>query len=248
LEENFKTVGEAITSFKNDKGSNPTEPPAIIGADNQSFIKSKIVECSNLYENIKSLNNKLKPYTNTEVIKKTDLPAVRAIVKQMFEIQDKIYIVQGDLYDKIDEIGMQAESITLSNHPMKTEILDMKIVINKSKKALVLLAQKTPADAKEKIMQIKSIATQVRLISDKYGDNYSAEGAGKNNSIELRSSVKRFYEQVANYYWHFDELITELQKNGMDAEDWNTRVKMQNDSYESLISEYNSFVMANNGE
>lgn len=64
---------------------------------------------------------------------------------------------------------MQAESITLSNHPMKNEILDIKNVMNKSKKVFKLLAQNTPNDAKEKIQEMKSLKTQVQLISNKYG-------------------------------------------------------------------------------
>ena len=248
LGENFKTVGEAITQYKNDKGSNPTEPAAIIGGENQAFIKSKIVECSNLYEKIKSLNNSLKPYTQGDMIEKSNLPKVKSIVNEMYETLDKIYDVHEALYDRMDDIGMQAEAITLSNHPMKTEILDMKNVMNKSKKVFKLVAQSSPNEAKEKIQEIKSVETQVHLIQNKYGENYSAEGAGKNNSIELRSAVKRFYEQVTNYYWHLEELMTELEKNKIEKDEWSTQLNMQKGNYELMISEYNAFVSANNGE
>lgn len=98
LGESFKTVGKAITQYKSDKGSNPTEPAAIIGTENQTFIKTKIAECSNLYEKIRSLNNSLKPFTQGNVIEKSNLPKVKTIVKEMFETLDKIYDVQEELY------------------------------------------------------------------------------------------------------------------------------------------------------
>lgn len=248
LDESFKTVGQAITDYKNDKGSNPTEPPAIIGSENQAFIKAKIAECSNLYEKIKTLNNSLKPLTPDNNLEKSNFSKVKNIVKEMYATLDKIYEVQDNLYDRIDEIGLQAESITLSNHPMKTEILDMKIVMNKSKKVFSLLAQNTPNQAKENIQEIKNLETQALLIGDKYADKYTAEGSGKNNSIELRSAVKRFFEQVANYYWHVDEIVTEIKNEKIDPEEWNTKVKMQKDNYELLVGEYNTFVSVNNGE
>lgn len=248
LDESFNTVGQAITKYKNDKGTNPTEPPAIIGVENQTYIKEKIAECSNLYEKIKTLNNSLKPLTADNNLEKSNFSKVKNIVNEMYATLDKIYEVQENLYDRIDEIGLQAESITLSNHPMKTEILDMKTVMNKSKKVFNLLAQKTPSQAKENIQEIKNIQTQAMLITDKYGEKYTAEGARKNNSIELRGAVKRFFEQVANYYWHVQEIETQLQNSNIDAEEWHTQVTMQKDNYEMLIEEYNTFVSVNNGE
>lgn len=248
LDESFKTVGQAITDYKNDKGTNPTEPPAIIGIENQAFIKTKIAECSNLYEKIKTLNNSLKPLTKDNTLEKTDFSKVKSIVDEMYATLDKIYDVQDNLYDRIDEIGLQAESITLSNHPMKTEILDMKTVMNKSKKVFSLLAQSTPNQAKENIQEIINLETQAQLISDKYGEKYTAEGSGKNNSIELRSAVKRFFEQVANYYWHVEEIITEIKNDKIDLDEWSTKVNMQKDNYELLVGEYNTFVSVNNGE
>lgn len=248
LEENFKTVGEAVKAYKADKGSNPAEPPAVVGADNQSFIKARIAACSELYEKIRSQNNSLKPLAGTESVDKNNLPAVKKLVGQMFETLDKIYGEQEALYDRIDEIGMQAEAITLSNHPMKTEILDMKNSMNKCSKVFKLFAQKTPKDAAEKLQEIKSIETQALLVRDKYGDAYSANGSGRNNSLELRSIVKDFFEKLGLYYWHVDELAKLLQSTQMDAEEWDTQVKMQKDNYQAVVTDYNAFVSANNGE
>ena len=64
----------------------------------------------NQYEKIRSLNNSLKPFTQGDDIEKSNLPKVKTIVKEMFETLDKIYDVQEELYDRIDEIGMQAEN------------------------------------------------------------------------------------------------------------------------------------------
>ena len=249
LEENFKTVSEAITDFKEEKGVDISVPPAVIGVQNQAFIKAKFEIYHKLYETIKLQNNKLKPYTieTGGDINKKDNTAVRNIVKQMNETLDQIYTLQDDMYDKLDEIGYQAEEITLRNHPMKTEILDMKNVMTKSAKIYKLMANK-PSDVKEKLPEINSILAPLTVIASKYGESYSQKTSAS-TSIELRGAVHNFYIQFDNYNFHLNNAMKGLQTNNAEVLDnWSDFIASIKDSYGLLISEYNTFADVNNNE
>lgn len=188
----------------------------------------------------KFFNNELRPlYQECRV--KTN--ATDALI-QFDEKWKALLAIEQSLYSIADNMGDQAEDITLAKHPFKAEIKDMRTMVKLARQA----SQAANVDSREAFVSqeviIASYIGEMKNLQAKYKD-YNPTGKSPRES-GLRLLVFQFFEDVSRYYKAMDAYSKCIKDVKCETYYVNDHKKTLFSSNETISDNYSGFVRANN--
>ncbi|GEM_PF-2392818 len=229
--------------------TDPLNPPAIIGAADVSFCKTKIEELKTAYAACYEQYKLVAPFftENLDIRDKKKAKEAAEAIEKYKPFAQKVYDTEYEIYTKLSELGDRAEDVTLAKHPLKNEIKDIRKTMRTTQKiAAILDEEENPSVAyiESKETELKQLNAELEAMSDKY-KNYKFSTQGNSNLGVLKDIVSSYFNNIVTPYLlpKMNTLLTKYKepKAGIG--------RMKRDylsSVESLYKHYENFVEYNN--
>lgn len=220
----------------------PTAPPVAIGTANISFFKTKWSELNVAYQACVDKHNVIMDFLDSslELRKKSDEQSLKTNLEEYKGLVVGLYKVQGEMLEKVSELGDMAEEVTLAKHPMKNEILDLRKTLRIVQSANIKAQKCNSAD--EMGGQLEDMAnadTQLKVYLNKYA-NYDPNVGATPQIKYMKAAVASFYKN-AGIFGGVLQTIPDTYKK-----DWELNKRKLNQSFDLMVIDYKSFIQRNN--
>jgi hypothetical protein len=190
-------------------------------------------------------NTVLRPlYNECRLAKNTQTSDVDNALATYLSKSEELWQIQMALYKIGNDLGEQAEDVTLAKHPMKAEIKDMRSLVNQARRA----TQEADVETREEFVSkediIGALLGTMKDLQSKYV-NYNQNGKTPKES-GLKSSIFKFFEDANRYHQAMEAYSKCIKDPTCKPYYVNDSKKTLESSFEAISDSYSRFVQGNN--